>query len=225
MNKHENEGAFARKIIPGRRLEGKVTGVLMAKGRDFVSQPVESLPLSYDGIPGDFHAGLTRQSGSREPWYQRGTEMRNERQVSILSVEDMAAIADNLGVSKIEPGWIGANLVLEGIADLSFLPPRSLLFFEGGVTLRVDGYNAPCRLAGGEIARHLNAHRTGGAVLPEDTETASRSRDFDWTRTDMALAFKDAGHMRRGLVAWVEREGAITPGESVKVRVWDQWIY
>ena len=151
--------------------------------------------------------------------------MRNERQVSILSLEDMAEIADNLGVSKIEPGWIGANLVLEGIPDLSFLPPRTLLFFDGGVTLRVDGYNAPCRLAGGEIARHLGAHRTGGALLPEDTELASRGRDFDWTRTDMALAFKDAGHMRRGLVAWVEREGAIKPGESVKVRVWDQWVY
>ncbi|MFZ1813794.1 MAG: MOSC domain-containing protein [Rhizobiaceae bacterium] len=225
MNKVDNQARGEREITAGKRLKGRVTGVLMAKGRDFVSAPATVLPLVYEGIPGDFHAGNTRLSGGREPWYPRGTEMRNERQVSILSKEDLAAIAANLGVIQIEPGWIGANLVLEGIADLSYLPPRTLLFFEGGVTLRVDGYNAPCRLAGGEIARHLGAHRTGGAISPEDTKRASQSSEFDWTRTDMALAFGEAAHMRRGLVAWVEREGEITHGESVTARVWEQWVY
>ncbi len=31
--------------------------------------------------------------------------------------------------------------------------------------------------------------------------------------------------MKRGLVAWVEKEGTITPGEEVTVRVWEQWVY
>ncbi|PCI05523.1 MAG: molybdenum cofactor sulfurase [Hyphomicrobiales bacterium] len=197
------------KTIPPKKLKGKVANVLAAKGTDFVSEAVDELVLNYGGIEGDFHAGLTRSSGSREPWYKRGTQMRNERQISILSVEELSEIAPAMGLDELKPEWIGANLVLEGVPNLSYLPPRSLLFFDGGVTLRVDGYNAPCRLAGGSIAIHV------GAV--GDGEEARA--------TDMALSFKDAAHMKRGLVAWVEREGVIKPGEDFTVRVWEQWVY
>jgi len=212
-----------RQILPGRRLKGRVAQVLKAAGRDFVSKPVSELPLTFDGVAGDFHAGPTRKSGGREPWYPRGTLMRNERQVSILSVEELAAIADNMGLPRVEGGWIGANLVLEGIADLSYLPPRTLLFFEGGATLRIDGYNAPCRLAGGAIARHVGASRTGGSLLAmfDDTPKA----EVDWTKTDMALNFVQAAYMKRGLVAWVEKEGVIRPDTAVDVRIWEQWVY
>jgi hypothetical protein len=225
MNKPELglDAASARKIIPGRKLKGRVVQALKAAGRDFVSAPAARLELTMEGIAGDFHAGLTRQSGGREPWYPRGTVMRNERQVSILSAEELKLIAENLGLPKVEGGWIGANLVLEGIPDLSFLPPRTLLFFEGGVTLRVDGYNAPCRLAGGSIAMHVGARRKGGALAAAFDDTPAG--EIDWTATDMALAFKDAAHMKRGLVAWVEKEGAIAPGEEVTVRIWEQWVY
>lgn len=193
---------------PAKKLSGKIATLLKAEGRDFVSKEVSGLALTYDGIPGDFHSGLTRKSGGREPWYSRGTEMRNERQVSILSVEELAEISTGMGLA-VDPGWIGANLVLEGIPQLSYLPPRTLLMFEGGVTLRVDGYNAPCRLAGGSIAKNA------GVEAP----------DGDFSRTDMALRFKDAAHMKRGLVAWVEREGVIRPGEKLMARIWEQWIY
>ena len=203
------DGSAARQIIPGRKLKGRVVQALRAAGRDFVSAPIASLELTMDGITGDFHAGQTRRSAGREPWYPRGTIMRNERQLSIVSAEELKLIAANLGVEKVEGGWIGANLVLDGIPDLSFLPSRTLLFFEGGVTLRVDGYNAPCRLAGGAIAQHAGAPNPTG----------------DWTVTDMALAFKSAAHMKRGIVAWVEKEGVITPGESVTARIWEQWVY
>lgn len=135
--------------------------------------------------------------------------MRNERQISILSVEELGEIASGMAIEKLEAGWIGANLVLEGIPNFSYLPPRTLLFFDGGVTLRVDGYNAPCRFAGGMVAKY-----TG--VNPGEREF----RD-----TDEALAFKNAAHMKRGLVAWVEREGEIRPGEGVTARIWEQWIY
>lgn len=194
---------------PPKKVSGKVTSVLMAGGRDFVSGPVDELRLDYEGIKGDFHAGLTRKSGGREPWYKRGTEMRNERQISILSAEEIENIRQAMAVDRFEAGWLGANLVLEGIANLSFLPSRTLLFFEGGVTLRVDGYNAPCRLAGGMVAKYLG-------VDPEGR---------DYRDTEMALRFKDAAHMKRGLVAWVEREGVIKPGEAVTARIWEQWIY
>ena len=195
------------KIIPGSKRQGQVTRVLAARGEDFVSETESKLELTYKGIAGDLHEGLTREAGAREPWYPRGVEMRNERQVSILSEEDLSDIAENMGVSSVDAGWIGSNLVISGIANFSYLPPRTILLFEGGVTLRVDGYNAPCVYAGGAIAQGLG-------------EQAD-----DYKKTDTALSFVKAAHMKRGLVAWVEREGTISAGENFTARIWDQWIY
>lgn len=195
------------KIIPAKKLQGKVTRVLQAKAKNFVSEEVSSLPLSFGGIAGDFHEGLTRKSGGREPWYKRGTKMRNERQLSILSEEELVEIASNMNLDMVDPGWIGANLVFEGIPNLSYLPPRTLIMFENGTTLRIDGYNAPCRLAGGSISKHIG----------ENVE--------DHTRTDTALNFTDAARMKRGLVAWVECEGEIRAGDEFTARIWEQWIY
>lgn len=195
--------------VPPKKVKGVVTRILAANGSDFVSQTVDELVVDYEGIKGDFHAGITRKSGGREPWYQRGTQMRNERQISILSVEELEKISASMGVDKVDAGWIGANLVLQNIPNMSYLPPRTLLFFEGGVTLRIDGYNAPCRLAGGSVARHVGVDATEG----------------DFTKTDMALNFKSASNMKRGLVAWVEVPGIIKTGETVMARIWEQWIY
>ena len=63
---------------------GTVTACLIADGGTFVSRPVGRLTLDFTGIPGDYHAGATRKSGSREPWYPRGTEIRNDRQLTIV---------------------------------------------------------------------------------------------------------------------------------------------
>ncbi len=213
MNKPESTQPIPRQVVPGKKLHGRVAATLKAAGRDFVSRPVDRLELTYAGIVGDFHAGLTRPSGSREPWYERGTEMRNERQLSILSVEELAEIAADMGLTQIEPGWIGANLVLEGMPAMTYLPPRTLLFFPSGATLRIDGANGPCRIAGGSIAEQV-----GAKPVMVDGEP-------DFTRTDLALAFKDAARMKRGLVAWVEREGVVRAGEEVNIRVWEQWVY
>ncbi|MEM7067326.1 MAG: MOSC domain-containing protein [Pseudomonadota bacterium] len=195
------------KIIPAKKIEGKVTRTMKAAGKDFVSKDVESLDLTYGGIKGDLHEGLTRPSGAREPWYKRDTEMRNERQLSILSEEEMAEIANAMGLDTVDPGWVGANLVFEGIPNLTFLPPRTLILFESGVTLRVDGFNAPCKYAGGAIAEHIG-------IEAEDHKN-----------TDVALSFVKSAHMKRGLVAWVEREGEIRAGDTFTARIWDQWIY
>lgn len=195
--------------VPAKKIEGRATRLLQASGSDFVSKPCDRLRFTFEGIEGDFHKGIARASGGREPWYPRGTNMRNERQVSILSEEELSEIRQGLNLEVLEPGWIGANLILEGIPNLSYLPSRTLLFFEGGVTLRVDGYNAPCRLAGGEIAKQSGVEAPNG----------------DHTKTDEALAFKDAAKMKRGIVAWVEKEGVIEAGEKVTARIWEQWIY
>ena len=181
-------------------LTARVEGICVVEGRAVESTPHETLVLTYAGIVGDRHEGLVRSSGPREPWYPRGTAMRNERQVSIVSLEELAEIAVALNIEHLDPSWIGANLVLSGIPNLTQLPPRSLLLFPSGATLRVDGDNDPCRKSGAAIATHV----------PD--------------RPDLQFAFVKAAKDRRGLVAWAEREGIIRPGDEVKVRTWRRVI-
>jgi hypothetical protein len=190
-------------IVPSRKLNATVEALFSALGKEFVTAPVDELALTYEGIPGDVHSGITRKSGGREPWYKRGTEMRNERQVTILSRSELAEAAAEMGIDRIEPEWIGGNITLDGIPMLSMLPAATLLFFEGGVTLKVDFQNGPCRIAGASIARNLG--REGDVAL--------------------ALSFVPAAKRRRGLLAWVEKPGTIKSGESVRVQLPEQWIY
>jgi hypothetical protein len=171
-----------------------VTECLIADGGSFVSRPVPMLTLDFAGVVGDIHAGLTRRSGSREPWYRRGTEIRNDRQLTIVSGEEIAEVAAAMNLATLEPGWIGANLLVSGVDGFTALPPGTRLFFEGGVTLLLEGENKPCRIAGASIGAHV-----------ED------GSGFD-------LLFPKAGRGRRGQVASVEKPGVIGAGETFKVR-------
>ena len=193
-------GSHAFERTRARKVVGTVAGLYAAYGDGFVTEAVDAIDLTFDGIPGDDHAGTTRRSGGREPWYPRGTEMRNERQISILSFDELQATADAMALAEVKPEWIGGNMVLDGVANLTWLPPRTLLFFEGGATLKVDGDNAPCRLSGRSIAK---------AVGREDAE----------------LKFPAAARNRRGLVAWVEKPGRIEKGERFRAQIPEQWIY
>jgi hypothetical protein len=190
-------------IVPGRKLNARVAGLFTAPAAHFETQAVEAMPLGFDGIAGDFHAGFTRRSGGREPWYPRGTEMRNERQLTLVAPDELAIVAERMGLAEVKPEWIGANILLEGLPRLSMLPPGTLLFFEGGATLKVDGQNHPCRLSGRSIAQHAGM---------EDVEAG-------------ALLFPKMAKRLRGLVAWVEKPGTVRLGEKISVRVPEQWIY
>ncbi|MGO4833278.1 MOSC domain-containing protein [Rhizobiaceae sp. 2RAB30] len=190
-------------ILPARTLSARVSGVYMAPEDHFETRAVDSLALGFQGIEGDFHVGHTRRSGGREPWYPRGTEMRNERQLSIVAADELAVVAERMAIPEILPEWIGANLVMEGIPRLSMLPAGTLMFFKGGVTLKVDAQNGPCRVAGRSIAEHAGmAYIEAGAML-----------------------FPKSAKRLRGLVVWVEKPGRICVGEEVSVRVPEQWIY
>jgi len=190
-------------IVPARKLAGRVAGTYIAAGNGFETQACDALDLTFDGIRGDFHSGTTRRSGGREPWYARGTEIRNERQISIIAPDEMAIVASRMGIAEMRPEWLGANLTIEGVRRLSMIPSGTLMFFEGGVTLKVDGQNKPCRIAGRAIAEGAGmADREAGALL------------FP----------KSAGRLR-GLVAWVEKPGVIRSGEAVSLRLPEQWIY
>ncbi len=191
-----------REFTRGFRVEGEVRGVFRtASTEDFQTVPCDDLELTFAGLPGDRHAGFTRRSGGREPWYPRGTEMCNERQVSILSVEDLSRIAARMELDDMKAEWIGGNILLSGIPDLSMVPPRTRLVFGNGAVIRIDGYNSPCRFSGRAVADKF----------PD--------------RDGLDLLFAERAVYLRGLVGFVERPGTVVSGESATAHIPEQWIY
>jgi MOSC domain-containing protein YiiM len=160
------------------------------------SRPLEEVAVRFEGFEGEAHGGLTRPSCSRvTALHPKGTPIRNARQIAVASVEELAAIAAAMGLDGLEPAWIGASLVLEGLPDLSHLPPSSRLQGPDGATLVVDMENRPC---------HLPA-----APIDEDAPGFGR-------------LFKAAAAGRRGITASVEREGRLRLGDALRLFVPDQ---
>jgi hypothetical protein len=151
------------------------------------STSAQSLSLGFSGPTGETHGGLTRPSCSRVlAQYERGTEIRNVRQLSLVSEEELSAIADEMGIANLDPSWIGASVILRGIPDFSHIPPSSRLQNEAGTTVTIDMQNRPCHLPVAEIkVDHPNE----------------------------AKGFKAAARRRRGVTAWVEREGQLSVGD------------
>ena len=155
------------------------------------AQALAEMPLSFAGFAGEVHAGLTRPSCSRVlKQYPRDTEIRNVRQLCVVSAEEMAEVAVKMGLEAMDYAWVGASLVLEGIPDLTHLPPGSRLQGPDGVTLVVDMENLPCQ----EPAVTIEKARPG-----------------------QGKGFKRAAEGKRGVTAWVEREGEMLVGDAMTV--------
>ena len=155
------------------------------------SSPVRETRVTFSGLDGDSHFGLTRPSCVRvAELYEEGTEIRNTRQISILSSEELDEIAKDSGSGELPPNAVGANLVVRGIPHLSLLPPSSRLQSASGATLVVDSENLPC-------------------LLP--------AREIEATMPGRGKHFKSSAINRRGVTAWVEREGILRIGELVKL--------
>jgi hypothetical protein len=191
------------RIEPAKKLAGRVAGLYAAAGRDFETASRDWLDLTFEGIPGDLHGGSTRRAGPREPWYPRGTVLRNTRQLTLVAPDELALVAKRLDIASLSAEWLGANLLIDGIPHLSMLPPGTLLSFASGAVVKVDGQNAPCRRAGRKVAERAGL---------EDIRLG-------------ALRFVREARRLRGLVAWVEAPGAVVAGDSVSVRVPEQCIY
>jgi MOSC domain-containing protein YiiM len=156
-----------------------------------VADALSAIDLDFAGAPGEAHGGLTRPSCSRVlNLYPRNTEIRNTRQLSVLSVEEMAEIAAAMGLETLDPALVGASLVLAGIPDLSHLPPASRLLAESGACLTVDLENAPCMLP----ARPIETRHPG-----------------------FGQRFKAAAMGRRGVTAWVEAAGRVALGDRLRL--------
>lgn len=155
------------------------------------SAPAPELRLTFAGPLAEAHGGLTRPSCSRVlALHPRGTEIANTRQLSILSAEELALIAADMGLARLDPALVGASLVVEGIADFTHLPPSSRLQGPDGATLVVDLENLPC-------------------TLP--------ARPIEIAHPGYGARFKAAAQGRRGVTAWVEREGTLRPGDVLRL--------
>ena len=175
-------------------------GAVMTEDRDALMSPArDALDLTFEGVKGAFHAGLTRPSCSRvKSQYPRNTAIKNERQLSIVSQEELDQIAAQLGIDAIDPARVGATMVIKGIPDFTHVPPSSRMQGPDGVTLVVDMENRPCHLPAREIEHDKPGH---------------------------GIAFKTAAAQRRGVTAWVERPGRLVVGDSLRLHIPDQPVW
>lgn len=168
-------------------------GVVVDSEITLRSEPRDELTLAHEGPVGEAHSGQTRPSCVRvKLQYPKGTEITNARQVSVLSVEEMADIAVAMGIDRIAPEWTGASMVLEGIPDLTKMPPSSRLVFDSGASIVNDMENGPCKFVGQEIEREYPGK---------------------------GLAFPKHAVRKRGICGWVERPGAVSVGMKVRLHV------
>ena len=172
-------------------------GIVPDRVRGLSAELRQSLDLTFAGPTGEAHAGLTRPACSRlGHLYPRDHPIRNTRQLSILSAEDLATIGAAMGLdAPLDAALLGATLVLEGLPDVSHLPPSSRLLADGGACLVVDMENRPCTLP----ARPIEDRHPG-----------------------LGRRFKAAAAGRRGVTAWVEAEGRLAVGDRLSLFIPDQ---
>lgn len=160
------------------------------------SGTVDQIVFGFDGQADARHEGVNRPSCVRvKNLYPEGTEIRNVRQLTILSAEQLEAIATEMKLDKLDPGLLGATIVVRGIPDFTHIPPSSRLQSASGVTLTVDMENRPCLFPAREIEQEEPGH---------------------------GAAFKPAAKNRRGVTAWVERPGALAMGDQLTLFIPDQ---
>lgn len=171
----------------------RVEAVLLADQPDsFVTRRVPQVSVELGGIPTDRHYGLLVPADSRQQFYKRGTMIANRRQISIVSEEECTNIAANLGIQEVLPEWLGANLLLKGLPELTMIPQGARFLFPSGMGLICEGENLPCIGPGKVIGEALG--------MPE-----------------LAKAFVRAAGKLRGIVCSVECEGAVYANDEVRV--------
>ncbi|MEL6914118.1 MAG: MOSC domain-containing protein [Pseudomonadota bacterium] len=171
-------------------------GRVAARDASLASEPLEATEITFAGIAGEAHAGLTRPSCSRvRAQHPRGTEIRNSRQLSAVSAEELAEIAAAMGVERLAPHQIGASLLLAGIPDFTHVPPSSRLQGPSGVTFIVDMENRPCH-------------------LPAEV--------IDRAEPGKGRTFRAAAKGRRGITVSVERQGRLAVGDTLTLHIPDQ---
>lgn len=157
---------------------------------------VDEMALTFAGLATESRAGLTRPSCARVvQQYPRDTEIRNTRQLCIMSAEELAKIAAAMGIEAVDPAWLSTSIVIAGIPDFTLIPPASRLISQNGTAITVDMENRPCHLP-----------------VPV----------IDADMPDKGRAFKQAAAGLRGVTGWVEREGMLRLNDEMVLHVPDQ---
>lgn len=180
------------------KLEAEVVwlGRVGDRSAGLASSALNQVELTFDGPTGEAHGGSVRPSCSRVlGLYPRHTPIRNTRQVSILSVEELALIAAEMGLEALDPALLGATMVVRGVPDFSHVPPSSRLLAPSGACLTIDMENRPC-------------------ALP--------ARPIETAHPGLGARFKPAARGRRGVTAWVEAEGPVALGDGLRLFIPDQ---
>jgi MOSC domain-containing protein YiiM len=187
-------------------IEVQVVGLYLGDNSGIEKTPVEELVVDCGGIVGDRHYGFTRAADGRNPEYPVGELIRNNRQWSAIAPQELAAIARAMKVERIDPAWIGANLCLVGIPNLSQLPKGTKIRFPQDAVLVVEDQNMPCRGPGKVIA----------SKYPPDTVNY-------YTFPKAAMIDKETS--RRGVIGVVEYAGTIALGDVATVELYKPRAY
>ncbi len=189
-------------ILQPSGLVGKVEAILMNHrlGGEQNATELEHVRVSYAGFEGDTYASLTRPACVRtKAQYPVGTAIRNVRQLTIVSAEELRDIGVAMGLpGPVRPGWVRANLVVSGLPKFTQIPPSSRLLVKDGAALAIDMENEACAVPGRLIEK----------VYP-----------------GFGKYFRDAAYGRRGVTAWVEREGHLARGAEIELHIPPQRLY
>ncbi|MCZ6643574.1 MAG: MOSC domain-containing protein [Gammaproteobacteria bacterium] len=188
---------------PLETISGRVAGLHVGESdtEDLSKAPRSSVSLELDGIVDDNHRGFSRRAyaGDKEP---EGTERRNERQWSGVSMEEIKIISGNMDLEQeLSASDLGANICFEGLPGFSQLPKGSKFTFPSGAKLVAVEYNPPC-IDMGEVLAEKYASRSGEVL------TAAR--------------FPVAAIGLRGLVGVVDVPGDVHVGDEVIVEIWSE---
>ena len=185
-------------VLKPTKFIGKITwlgGVRSTEG-PLWAEPADEVFAGFAGMAGEVHHGATAPSCVRmTAQYPQGTPVRNTRQFSVLSAEELADIAARMGLAALSPSLVGASMVISGIPDFSHVPPGSRLQGGSGATLVVNLNNRPC-------------------TFPV--------KAIEVAHPGFGKKFKPAAEGKRGVVAWVEREGVFRVGDEIRLHIPDQ---
>ena len=135
-----------------KKIVATVVSVHSGSNDDLSKEGHSSIQVELSGIQGDRHQSYERSTwdGDKQP---KGTERRNERQWSAVSVQELADISAALALDEtLTAERLGANLCISGVPELSRLPKGTLLKFSSGAELAVEEYNPPCHDMGKKLA-------------------------------------------------------------------------
>lgn len=163
------------------------------------STTVDRLSCDIEGLRGDRHYGHALQSGGRQKrLYKRDTAIRNTRQWTAISTDELSAVQQNLTLSqKLLPNHIGFNCQIDGLGPITQLPPLTHLVFSAqsvftpgradDVVWVVYAEVLPCKIAGSAVADQFQ-------------------------QPALATAFPKAAMGLRGCTGYVDKGGTIKNG-------------